>query len=451
MKHLVFICTCMVLAASASSQDTIPGKIDQLISRYAACNKFNGTALVAVKGRILLEKGWGLKDVADQLPNEAHTIFRVGSITKEFTAAVVLKLAAGHFLELSDPLSKYFPGYPKGESITIENLLTQTSGIFNYTDVPDFWTLSGKPTTEQSVLDSIKDKPLLFPPGEKWSYSNSNYMLLAYIIQKVTRQSYESVVRKEVFEPAGMTHSEFDFIHLNSPDKATGYWNFSPIACTKGPAQDSTEFIGSGSLYSTAGDLFKWHQALQKGDILSPVQQKKAYACGKGPYGYGWELDSVAGKQIVGHGGRVFGFEVKMIRIPAEDIFIILLNNTADEPCIEVIGKGILAILFHRPITLPDAPIKRKAEQLRAYTGRFSPDGKRIFETMLVNGHLFGKESTDHPPMELFTIGGHRFMTLADGGLQLGAEFGLDEKETVKEITPSNPKLGRTLTIPKID
>ncbi|HEY4111413.1 serine hydrolase domain-containing protein [Puia sp.] len=443
-------CGLLCLAGSAWSQDTIPGKLDELIGRYAAYNKFNGTALIAVEGKILLEKGYGWKDIDHHAPNDANTIFRVGSITKEFTAAVVLRLAAEQKLDLADKLSKHFPGFPQGDNISIQNLLNHTSGIFNYTYVPDFWTLSKRPTSEKEVLDSIMDKPLLFTPGSQFSYSNSNYMLLAYIIQKVTGQGYESMVRKEVFGPLGMTHSGFDFVRLNSRDKATAYWQFSPLGYTLGPDQDSTQFIGSGGLYSTAEDLYKWHQALQQGRIIDNTLQEKAYTAGKGPYGDGWELDSAYGKKLVGHGGRVFGFEAKMIRIPGDDIFIILLNNTADEPCIDVVGKGILAILFHQPYTLPEAPVRLPEDRLKKYVGRFSPDGQRIFETTIVNGHLFGKESSEHPPMELFPIGHDRFMVVVRDGMRIEHQFRRDENGEIKEIEISIEKLGRKLTLPKI-
>lgn len=451
MKHLIFITAFMAVAVSVYPQDTIPGKIDELIGRYAAYNKFNGTALVAVKGKIVLEKGYGWKDVDSRRVNDSNTVFRVGSITKEFTAAIVLRLAATHRLGLADRLSKYFPAFPHGDSITIENLLTHTSGIYNYTTIPDFWTVSGRPTTELAVLDSITNKPLLFAPGEKFDYSNTNYMLLAYIIQKVTGRPYEAVVRREIFEPLGMTHSGFDFMNLRGSDKATGYWNFSPMKYMAGPEQDSTQVIGSGSLYSTVGDLYRWDRALQQGRVVDAAWQKKSYTSGKGSYGYGWELDSAFGKRVVGHGGRVFGFEAKMIRVPEEDIFVILLNNTADEPCIDVVGKGILAILFHRPYTLPETPVTIAADQLKAYTGRFSPDGKRIFETMVVNGHLFGKENSDHPPMELFPVGAHRFMAVDREGTRIEHEFGMDEKGVLKEITISIAKMGRKFTISKLN
>lgn len=437
-------------ATAAHSQDTIPGKIDELIGRYAAYNKFNGAALVAVNGKVLLEKGYGLKDVDRQSANDTKTIFPVGSITKEFTAAVILKLAASGHLHLSDRISRYFPGFPKGDSITIEDLLAQTSGLFNYTTVENFWTLSGKPATEQSVMDSIKNKPLLFPPGEKFSYSNSNYMLLAYIIQKVTKQPYESVVRRILFTPAGMAHSGFDFRDINSPDKATGYWTFSPMGYTRAPSLDSTEFIGSGSIYSTVGDLYRWHQVLQQGKLIDKAILELAYSSGKGPYGYGWELDSAYGKKIVGHGGRVWGFEAKMIRIPREDVFIILLNNHSDEPCLDLIGKGILAILYHRPYPLPAAPMQLSATQLKSYTGRFSPDGSRIFETMVVNGHLFGKESSEHPPKELFALGNNRFVVVDHEIESIEVEFGMDENGIAKEVSFTNVRLGRKMTLPKL-
>jgi CubicO group peptidase (beta-lactamase class C family) len=450
MKTLIIILFAFGIIQSASSQKLLSKKLDEAITTYVMCNKFNGSVLVAQKGKILLEKGYGLKNVTDQTLNDTHTIFQVGSITKEFTAAIILKLASEKQLSLSDPLSKYYAEFPNGDSITIENLLSQSSGIFNYTDINDFWTRSGKPAVEQSVIDTIKKRPLLFTPGSKFSYSNSNYMLLAYIIQKVTGKPYEMVVRERIFKPLDMSYSGFDFTGLKNPDKAKGYWDFTAMKTTEGPLYDSSEFTGSGNLYSTVRDLYKWHQALQEGRILTPKLQEQAYLPRAGQYGYGWELDTIYGKKIVGHGGRMFGFESKMIRIPEDDVFVVLLNNSSDGPYLRAIARNILAILYGKPFDAPERPVQLTEEQLNAYIGRFGEDEQHTFEVRLVNGHLFGMESPQNA-LELLPLEGNRFHFMEHEGEEGILEFAMDEKGKAKEISTVNQRNGKKIILKKMN
>lgn len=447
MKKIICILFTLIIVHDSFSQDTLAGKLDEVVTTYFKYNKFNGSVLVAKGGKILLRKGYGFSNVKNQSLNDAQTIFQVGSITKEFTAAIILRLAKQRKLKLSDPLSKYFTGFPKGDSITIKNLLTQTSGIFNYTDINDIWIQSGLPTGERNVLDTIMKKPLLFSPGEKFSYSNSNYMLLAYIIQKVTHRSYESVVREQIFQPLGMSQSGFDFQDGKIKNKATGYWTLSSARVTEGPISDSSEFIGSGEIYSTVGDLYKWHVALQQGKILSGAVQKEAYRAYKGQYGYGWELDMIYGKKIVGHGGRMFGFESKMIRIPADDLFVILLNNNSDKPFLNLISRKIMAVLYHQPYTLPEQPVILPEQELKIFTGSYGADEHHIFEVRLINGHLFGIESPENM-LELHPLKNERFRFMDGEGEEGVFEFGKDEKGNITGFTTVNPR-GMKITLKK--
>ncbi|HEY1056969.1 MAG TPA: serine hydrolase domain-containing protein, partial [Emticicia sp.] len=224
-KIMAALCLMAGLLSKVSAQN-VSQKLDELMSAYAKNKEFNGTVLVAQQGKILLEKGYGFQNLEKQLNNTPFTLYPIASITKTFTATLILKLAERKQLSVQDKLSKYFPYYPKGDSITIENLLTHTSGIFNYTEDNDFmYNESGKHATEQRILSLFKDKPLDFSPGTGWNYSNSGYGLLGYIIEKVTQMSYYSAVRKYLFEPAGMVNSGFDFVGLPTGRKATGYYS----------------------------------------------------------------------------------------------------------------------------------------------------------------------------------------------------------------------------------
>ncbi|MEC5142024.1 serine hydrolase domain-containing protein [Chitinophaga sp. 212800010-3] len=423
---------CLMMQFSQAQQKA--QQIDELVQRYADFNKFNGSILVAVKGKILLQKGYGYRNVAAKLPNTPQTIFQIGSITKEFTATMVLKLAEAGALALTDQVSKYYPDFPKGDSITIQNLLTHTSGIFNYTSVNDFWHQSSQPTTEQTVVDFLKSKPLGFRPGTQFSYSNSNYMLLAYIIQKVTGKSYENLMSDKILKPLHMTRSGFYFTALKDNDKATGYWTFSPDGYQEGPPTNPTQFIGGGEMYATVGDLYRWHIALQEGRILSRALQQQAYHPFKKEYGYGWELaDSVAGRQVLGHAGRMLnGFEAKMVRVPEDDIFIVLLKNDADGSFLATISRSILDILDGQPYTLPEKPLELSATQLQAYAGKYGESKDRYIEIKVINGHLFAFQGENR--MELIPLKNNYFRMMEHEGEQVDFTFEKDADGVVRSI-----------------
>jgi CubicO group peptidase (beta-lactamase class C family) len=371
MKKILIIVVALCIVHLNFAQET--DKLDALINAYAKMYKFNGAALVAKNGVILLNKGYGYRNAADKITNTEQTVFQLGSVTKQFTSAIILKLQQEKKLSVSDKLSKYFPGYPKGDSITIEQLLTHTSGIFNYTNDGNFMTNEiAKSASREKIIALFKDKPLDFSPGASWNYSNSGYSLLGYIIEDVTKTPYEQVVRKYIFTPLQMTHSGFDFTHLKSNEKATGYLKLNDKEMVPSPIVDSTVAFSAGAIYSTTGDLYLWHKALQQNKILSKEQQEKAYTPIKNRYGYGWSIDSVEGKRRVSHGGGIHGFVTNISRVPEDDICIVLLSNTSD-PAISEIAKSIFAILYDKEYSLPKEriAIKLPEEKLKEYEGEY--------------------------------------------------------------------------------
>lgn len=372
MKKIILLASVLCLVFIAGGQDT-GSKIDSLITAYARSNQFNGSALVSQKGTILINKGYGYRNAAGKIPNDAQSIFQLGSITKQFTAAVILKLQEEKKLSVSDKLSKFFPDYPKGDSITIEQLLTHTSGIYSYTDDDNFMSTEvAKPHSREQMMALFKDKPLDFSPGSGWNYSNSGYSLLGYIIEAVTKTPYETAVRKYIFTPLQMTHSGFDFTHLKNPSKTTGYFVLNETNASEAPIVDSTVAYSAGSIYSTTGDLNLWHRALMQNSVLSKAQQEKAYTPVKNKYGYGWVIDSIEGKRRVGHGGGIHGFITNESRVPEDDIDIVLLSNASDRS-LEKITAGIYAILYNKPYDLPKVrmAIQLPSATMQQYAGEY--------------------------------------------------------------------------------
>lgn len=220
------------------------------------------------------------------------------------------------------------------------------------------------PHTRHQMMALFENKPLDFSPGTSWNYSNSGYSLLGYIIEAVTKQPYEQVVRDYIFTPLHMNHSGFDFTNLKSPDKTTGYSLLNATQAISAPVVDSTVSFSAGAIYSTTGDLNLWHNALEKNVILSKEQQEEAYTPIKNHYGYGWGIDSIEGKRRVGHGGGIPGYITNESRVPADDIDIVLLSNASNTSLDEITAK-IYAILYNKPYELPK---EKTAMQLPAAT-----------------------------------------------------------------------------------
>jgi len=389
MKKTVIFLAVLGIAYMSCGQD-VSLRLDSLLQAYTTQHKFNGTVLVEKNGTVLLDKAYGYRNVANRVWHDKNSVFQIGSVTKQFTTAIILKLQEEKKLTIQDPISKYFPQYPRGDSITIEHLMLHTSGIYNYTNDKTFMENEvSKPANREKMIAVFRDKPAAFSPGTNWQYSNSAYLLLGYIIESVTKKHYEQVVREYIFKPLKMTHSGFDFTHLESKEKSTGYFSFNERDTVTSPIVDSSVSFSAGSIYSTTGDMYRWHQALLKNVILTSAEQEKAYTPVKHNYGYGWGIDSLYGKRVVSHGGGIHGFTSNFSRIPADDVCIIMLCNTSS-PALQNITKDIYAILYNQPYKIPQ---ERKAitvseEKLKQYIGEYTINEKLQLSIALKDGQL---------------------------------------------------------------
>jgi CubicO group peptidase (beta-lactamase class C family) len=401
MKHLLIILflACSTLLYGQTKEE----KLQRLFEAYSNTNKFNGTVLISRGGKLLLNKGYGFKNVKESVLNTPATIFQIGSLTKQFTATAILKLQEDGKLKVQDKLSKYFPGYPKGDSITIEHLLTHTSGIYNYTNDPVFMqTRAVKPIIQDSMLVLFRNKPLNFSPGSKFSYSNSNYMLLGYIIEKVSKKPYERYVRETIFKPAKMNSSGFDFAHSTNPLKAQGYEIIAGEESREAPVVDSSVAYAAGAIYSTTNDLYQWHKSLLNEKIIRKTSIEKALTPFKNKYGYGWSIDTMNGKKTTSHGGGIFGFSTFMVSVPQDDIFIVLLNNTSN-PNLKKISDDALAILYDKPYVLPEArkEVILSTDGLNKYAGVYELMPQFSLKVFVEDGKLFG-QATGQQKAQLF-------------------------------------------------
>ena len=390
MKKIFLLITLFLFFHHTFSQ-TKPEEIDEMMKIYTRQNSFNGTILVAQKGNILFQKGYGFKNAEAKLLNDSATVFQIGSITKQFTSAIILQLQEQNKLSVKDSVSKFIPNYPNGNKITIENLLTHTSGIYNYTNDEAFMKHNAvNPISIENLIALFKNKPLDFNPGEKYSYSNSGYILLGYIIEKITGKSYFQIVRENIFQPLGMSHSGFDFTSLKNINKATGYFKLSSKINEAAPIVDSTVSFSAGAMYTTVGDLYKWDRALYSNKIINANSLLKAFTPFKSNYGYGWVIDSTYGKKVVMHEGGIFGFVSFIGRVLADETCIILFDNKGSEG-LPKIAENINAILNEQPY---DFPIERKeidvdSNILKNYVGDYKLTPSFIITITLENGQLF--------------------------------------------------------------
>jgi len=320
-------------------------EIDALLANMAEQSLLSGSVLIARQGDVLLSKGYGLADREQNISNTAQTRYRLGSITKQFTAMAILILAAQGKLTVEDPICNYLADCPSSwKAITVDQLLTHTSGIPEYVILPDFRKTQGTPSSPEQIIARFKDLPLAFQPGEKWIYSNSGYIVLGYIIERASGQSYEEFLKQFIFNPLNLHDTGYDH---NSNGLAVGYPNqYSPL---------SADFIdmsipyAAGALYSTVEDLYRWEQALSTEQLIPQTYLDQMFAphaaipnnAGGEAYGYGWFIGTERGRRIIYHAGGINGFAAIIARYPDEQITLIVLTNVENQP-VKII-QGILS------------------------------------------------------------------------------------------------------------
>jgi CubicO group peptidase (beta-lactamase class C family) len=293
---LFFSIALLVLAQDAS-------RIDQIVQSYVTAKTFSGTVLVARGGEVLFSKGYGMANLEWDIPNSPSTKFRLGSVTKQFTAASILLLEERGKLKVGDPVKKYMPDAPAAwDKITIFNLLTHTSGIPNFTSFPDYPKTEPFETTPEKLVARFRDKPLAFEPGAKWSYSNSGYVLLGYLIEKTSGQSYATFVQENIFAPLGMKDTGYDSNSKIIPHRAAGYTPSKDGPVNAGFIHMSIPF-SAGSLYSTTEDLLRWELGLFGGKVLSRASLDKMTTPFKDDYAFGLSVHTTDGHKVIGHGG----------------------------------------------------------------------------------------------------------------------------------------------------
>jgi CubicO group peptidase (beta-lactamase class C family) len=313
-------------AATSESGPDIQ-RMEQVIQSFVSNQHFMGSVLVARGNEVLLDKGYGFANLEWEVPNSPSAKFRLGSITKQFTAASILLLEERGKLSTGDAVNKYMPDGPAAwGKITIHNVLTHTSGIPSFTGFPDYASLEPFTTTPEQLVKRFRDKPLDFQPGEKLSYSNSGYVLLGYLIEKISGESYQKFVQENIFTPLGMKNSGYDSNSEVLPHRAAGY-SPGPNGPQNAGYIDMTVPFSAGGLYSTTGDLWRWEQGLFGGRVLRPASLQKMTTPFKDDYACGLMVHTVNGRQVIEHGGGIEGFNTQLAYYPEDKLTVVVLSN----------------------------------------------------------------------------------------------------------------------------
>jgi len=301
--------------------------MDQAVQRRAASRQFMGAVLVARGSDVLFSKAYGSANLEWDTPNTTDTKFRLGSITKQFTAACILLLEERGKLKTDDPVKKYMTDAPAAwDKITIYNLLTHSSGIPNLTEFPTHRTIAIEPLTADQTIAVFRDKPLDFAPGESFHYSNSNYIVLGRLVEKISGQSYQSFLQENVFTPLGLKDTGYDSQTTILRHRAQGYVP-GPGGLMNAPYTSMTIPFAAGSLYSTTGDLLKWEQGLFGGKLLSADSLRKMTTPNKKDYACGLTSTTVNGHKVIQHSGSIVGFNAFLAWYPEDKLTVVVLAN----------------------------------------------------------------------------------------------------------------------------
>jgi CubicO group peptidase (beta-lactamase class C family) len=421
MKHFfhnriaILLTFCFLLLQTAAAQTATAPTADQIVSRaneYMAAaekiDRFSGTVLIARDGKPIFSKGYGMANREWDIPNTPQTVFRLGSITKQFTSAAIMLLQERGKLSTTDPICKYIAECPAAwEPITIRQVLTHTSGIPNYTDAPDFAKRAVLPISTNDLLAEYKNRPLDFAPGEKFNYSNSGYHLLGMIVEKASGKSYKDFLQENIFTPLGLADTGYDSHENLIKHRAAGYKR-NGDGFVNAAYMDMLIPFAAGALYSTTEDLLKWEQALYTEKLLTKKSLDEMFTPAKSNYAYGWNVGKRGNRRSISHGGGIYGFATQLVRFPDDHVTVVVLSNVEGASA-GAVANNLSAIVFGDAYSLPKqrTAITLPAQTLEKYVGDYqlltgvvltvSTEGGKIFMriTGRENMELFPETETD--------------------------------------------------------
>ena len=405
-------------------------RMDEVVSADADEGTFMGAALVAIGDDIVFDEAYGSANLEWNIANTPAAKFRIGSVTKQFTAASILLLKERGLIDLDAPVKTYWPDAPPAwDAITVRNLLQHTSGITNVTNLDEFATVKFLPTTREELIARFADKPLEFTPGEKWDYSNSGYVLLSAIVEQVSGQDYADFVKANIFDPLGMADTAIDVTADIVPRRASGY----------APSADgivNAEYVnmaiptGAGALYSTTHDLLKWQRALFGGRLLEPASLTEMTGPGVpamagATYGFGVLRTEDEDGTMIWHGGGIEGFNAMLMHDPDRDITVVVLANLNGGQANDL-GRSLLQLARGGEVILPSerAAAETDVAALDAYEGTYALSPSFKIKVFVEDGKLM-TQATGQAAFELFAQEGEEdffFLKVVDAQLRFNRD-----------------------------
>jgi CubicO group peptidase (beta-lactamase class C family) len=369
--------------AVQATREPLAAALDALLAPHVDARGPGITIIATKDGNTVFRKAYGLASVDGKLPLAPEAVLRLGSITKQFTAIGILMLADDGKLALDDDITRFLPDYPTGgRKITVEHLLTHTSGIVSYTGKKDFRDVLAKDVSVAQGIDYFKNDALEFAPGSTFRYNNSGYFLLGAIIEKVSGQPYARFLEERIFKPLGMAHTGYE-------GSGAGLQPVPGYKVRDGRAQQADPLsmawpYAAGALVSNVDDLARWQAALVEGKLVRPETLRRAFTPftltdGKaGPYGYGWFVGKLQGTPVVFHGGNINGFSTDAVWLPEERVYVaVLANREAGGKAVPVdtLTRRVAMQIAGKPLPVPSGA-KLDAATLAGYEGVYPVDHK---------------------------------------------------------------------------
>lgn len=414
-------------------------ELDGLVKAYVAAGKFTGTVLVAKAGKPLLSEGYGMANREHNAPNTSQTVFRIGSMTKPFTAMLVMQQVAAGKLTPEDRLSQHLPDFPHGDRITLHHLLSNRSGVPDYIQMPEYGRAIKQRLSVNDVIAFFRDKLLIFDPGTDYGYSNSNWVLLGYVLEKVTGRPYAQLVQERIFAPAGMNRSGYAWEERIIAARASGYLDTGK-GWQNAELHDESGLYAAGGLYATAEDLLRWDRALKDERLLPSsmlAQMRQNFSpFGDSGYGYGWEMHTLHGHVGVGHSGGLPGYTANYLHFADGDVTIIVLSNLGSAAWNEM-TRDLAAVMFDAPYQKPEkrAFVTVNPTILAAYVGVYelSYFGRTTTLTFKVEDDTLTMETPGLPKAHTSALSETTFFARSKGEVEL--TFVRDGEGRVNDIT----------------
>lgn len=386
---LLSIAATIALPVIAARQSPTAA-LEQQAQRFFNAGQPGGVVLVKRGDEVLLRQAYGLADLENQVPMRADAVFPLASVTKQFTAMAILKLAHAGKLSLDQAIGELDPALPPViAAVSVRQLLTHTSGIKNISSIEASRAARRNEATAESLIGFFKDLPLEFAPGSQFRYSNSNYIVLTRLIELLGGQSYPDYLQQAIFQPLQMRDTRYGSHIALIPRRAHGYQQDAQGAWLNAEFISMTQPQGAGGLVTTVDDLARWDAALGQDELVDPALKAQAFTKVKlndgssQPYGFGWVISEVQGVAAQEHGGFINGFNSQVLRVPSEGLYVAVLTN-AESLYPADLAVELAAIALDKPYDKTPA----RNDDSASWLGRYAfPDGAQR-DILLIDGRL---------------------------------------------------------------